>query len=123
MFYASHGPVNTDVGLLTTGNTLSGLTSLVSNGIELMDVYGYGDNHMNPWTLLVKRGLFKLLEALCSWRNMGLLKRLDTSLKGDRYVSILSDFLHPFMVNVHSDGLGEFQQENTTLHTFRITIE
>ncbi|GFV19083.1 hypothetical protein TNCV_3223021 [Trichonephila clavipes] len=46
---ASPGPVNTDIELLMTGNTLPGLASLVSNSIELKDVYGNGDNLMNPY--------------------------------------------------------------------------
>jgi hypothetical protein len=45
-------------------NMLPGLTSLVSNCFERMDVYGYGNNLMNPWTLRVCRELFKLVEAL-----------------------------------------------------------
>ena len=47
-----------------TGNVLSGLTSLVSNCIQGMDVYGYGDNLMNPYTLHDSRELFKRVEAL-----------------------------------------------------------
>ncbi|GFW93466.1 uncharacterized protein TNCV_46691 [Trichonephila clavipes] len=58
---------------------------------------------------------------VCSWRDMGSLIRLDTTLTGDRYVSILSDLLHPFMPIVHSDGLGKFHQDNATPHTSRIT--
>ncbi|GFW39104.1 transposable element Tcb2 transposase [Trichonephila clavipes] len=61
--------------------------------------------------------------GVCNWRDMGLLIRLDTTLTGDRYVSILFDHLHPFMPSVHSDGLGEFQQENATPHTSTITTE
>ncbi|GFX18200.1 transposable element Tcb2 transposase [Trichonephila clavipes] len=41
----------------------------------------------------------------------------------DRYVSILSDHLHPFMSIVHFDGLGELQQDNVTPHTSRIATE
>ncbi|GFY05774.1 uncharacterized protein TNCV_4404411 [Trichonephila clavipes] len=47
-----------------------------------------------------------------SWRDMEYLIHLDTILTGDRYVSIPSEHLHPFMSIVHSDGLGEFQQDN-----------
>ncbi|GFW90184.1 hypothetical protein TNCV_1790051 [Trichonephila clavipes] len=57
-------PVKTDIALLMTRNTLRCLISLIFNGIEGMDVYGYGDNLMNPWTLHVNRGLFVLVEAL-----------------------------------------------------------
>ncbi|GFW67883.1 transposable element Tcb2 transposase [Trichonephila clavipes] len=54
---------------------------------------------------------------------MGPLIRLDTTQIGDRYVSILSDHLHPFMFIVQSDRLVEFQQENATPHTSRIATE
>ncbi|GFX75521.1 hypothetical protein TNCV_4714281 [Trichonephila clavipes] len=62
--YASAGSINTDIGLMKTRNTLPGLMSLVFEGIELMDVYGYGGNLMTPWTLYACRGLFKLVESL-----------------------------------------------------------
>ncbi|GFU68769.1 uncharacterized protein TNCV_4400471 [Trichonephila clavipes] len=58
-----------------------------------------------------------------SWRDIGPLIRLGMTLTGDRYVSILSDLLHPFMYIVHSDGLWEFQQDNATPHTSRIGTE
>ncbi|GFV58963.1 transposable element Tcb2 transposase [Trichonephila clavipes] len=58
--------------------------------------------------------------GVCSWRNMGPLIRLDTTLTSDWYVSILSDHLHSFMSIVHSDELVEFQQDNATPHTSRI---
>ncbi|GFX86723.1 HTH_Tnp_Tc3_1 domain-containing protein [Trichonephila clavipes] len=61
--------------------------------------------------------------GVCSWRNMGPLIRLDTTLTGDRYISILPDHLHPFISIVHSDGLGEFQQDKTTPHMSRIATE
>ncbi|GFW50322.1 transposable element Tcb2 transposase [Trichonephila clavipes] len=61
--------------------------------------------------------------GVCSWHDMVPLIRLDMTLTGDRYISILSDQLHPFMSIVHSDGLGEFQQENATPHTSRIPTE
>ncbi|GFX59783.1 uncharacterized protein TNCV_1778221 [Trichonephila clavipes] len=41
--------------------------------------------------------------SVCSWCDMGPLIRLDTTLTSDRYVSILSDLLHPFMSTVLSD--------------------
>ncbi|GBM68955.1 hypothetical protein AVEN_24360-1 [Araneus ventricosus] len=42
------GPNNTTIELLMTGNTLPGLTSLISNCIGQMHVYEYGDNIINP---------------------------------------------------------------------------
>ncbi|GBN08290.1 hypothetical protein AVEN_133788-1 [Araneus ventricosus] len=41
----------------------------------------------------------------------------------DRYVSILSDHLHPFMSIVHSNGFGQFQQDSATPHTSRVAIK
>ncbi|GFS53556.1 transposable element Tcb2 transposase [Trichonephila clavipes] len=58
--------------------------------------------------------------GVCRGRDMGPLIHLDTTLVGDRYVSILSDHMHPFMSIVHSDGFGEFQLVNATPHTTRI---
>ncbi|GFX04729.1 transposable element Tcb2 transposase [Trichonephila clavipes] len=61
-----------------------------------------------------------MVRGVCSWRDMGPLICLDTSLTGDRYASILSDHLQPFMSIVHSEGLGEFQKDNATPLTSRI---
>ncbi|GBN61779.1 hypothetical protein AVEN_85523-1, partial [Araneus ventricosus] len=60
-----------------------------------------------------------MVGAVCSWHDMGPLIRLETTLTGGRYLSILSDHLHSFMSIVHSDGLGQFQQDNAT-HTPRV---
>ncbi|GBM20244.1 hypothetical protein AVEN_216662-1 [Araneus ventricosus] len=57
---------------------------------------------------------------VCCWRDMGPLIRLKTTLTGDRYLSILPDHLHSFMSIVHSDGLGQFQQDNATPHASRV---
>ncbi|GBN39918.1 hypothetical protein AVEN_112575-1 [Araneus ventricosus] len=55
-----------------------------------------------------------MLWDVCSWRDMGPLIRLETTLTGDRYLSILYDHLHSFKSIVHSDGLGQFQKDNAT---------
>ncbi|GBM14906.1 hypothetical protein AVEN_213255-1 [Araneus ventricosus] len=60
---------------------------------------------------------------VCSWRDMGPLTRLETTLTGGRYLSILSDHLHSFMSIVHSDGLGQFQQDNATPHASRVATK
>ncbi|GBO35721.1 hypothetical protein AVEN_152046-1 [Araneus ventricosus] len=52
MLYASPGPDNTTIGLLMIGNTLPGLTSLVSNCIGRMHVYEYGENINNPYWII-----------------------------------------------------------------------
>ncbi|GFQ65735.1 transposable element tcb2 transposase [Trichonephila clavata] len=54
---------------------------------------------------------------------MGPLTRLGSTLTGDRYISILSDHLYPFMFIVHSNKFGELQQDNEILHTSRIATE
>lgn len=79
-----------------TGNMLPGRRSLVSNGIERMDVYWYGDNLMNPQTMH-RGGCSVMVWGVCSWSDMGPLMRLDTTLIAVTYVNILSDHLHPFM--------------------------
>ncbi|GFV01088.1 transposable element Tcb2 transposase [Trichonephila clavipes] len=68
-------------------------------------------------------GGFVMEWGVCNCCDMEPLIRLETTLTGGRYVSILSDHLHPFMCIVHSDGLGEFQQDNATPHTSRIATE
>ncbi|GFQ81078.1 transposable element Tcb2 transposase [Trichonephila clavata] len=80
------------------------------------------------WTLHVNRavqagGASVNVWGVSSSSDMGPLICLDMILTGDRNVSILSDHLHSFMSIVHSDGLGEFQQDNATPHTFRIATE
>ncbi|GBL82469.1 hypothetical protein AVEN_252597-1 [Araneus ventricosus] len=60
---------------------------------------------------------------VCSWRGMGPLIRLETTLTGDRYLTILSDHLHSYMPIVHSNGLGQFQQDNATPHASRVAIK
>ncbi|GBL99254.1 hypothetical protein AVEN_116467-1 [Araneus ventricosus] len=60
---------------------------------------------------------------VCSWRDMGPLICLETTLAGHMYLSILSDHLHSFMSIVHSDVLGQFQQDNATLHASRVAAK
>ncbi|GFW20200.1 transposable element Tcb2 transposase [Trichonephila clavipes] len=68
-------------------------------------------------------GCSVMVRGVCSWRDRGPVIRLDTTVTGDRYVSILYDHLHPFISIVHSDSLGKFQQDNATPHTSRIATE
>ncbi|GBN52123.1 hypothetical protein AVEN_235828-1 [Araneus ventricosus] len=60
---------------------------------------------------------------VCSWRDMGPLIRLETTLTSDRYLRILSDHLHSFMSIAHSDGLGQFQQDNATPHASTVATK
>ena len=61
--------------------------------------------------------------GVCSCSDMGPLISLDMTLTGDMYIHILDDHLHPFMSNVHSDGLRQFEQDNVISHTSRISTE
>ncbi|GBM72196.1 hypothetical protein AVEN_203273-1 [Araneus ventricosus] len=68
-------------------------------------------------------GAFVMVWDVCSCRDMGPLIRLETTLIGDRYLSILSDHLHSFMPIVHSDGLGQYQQYNATPYSSRVATK
>ncbi|GBM11550.1 hypothetical protein AVEN_240684-1 [Araneus ventricosus] len=79
MLYASPGPDNTAIGLLMIGNTLPGLTSLVSNCIGRMHVYKHGDNINNPYWIIhpvcqqgtvQSGGASRMVWNVCSWRDM-----------------------------------------------------
>ncbi|GBN00296.1 hypothetical protein AVEN_171889-1 [Araneus ventricosus] len=54
---------------------------------------------------------------------MGPLKRLETTLTGDRYLRNLYDHHHSFMSIVHSDELGQFQKYNATPHASRVATK
>ncbi|GFX90586.1 transposable element Tcb2 transposase [Trichonephila clavipes] len=64
-----------------------------------------------------------IVRGMSSWHDMGPMIRLDTTLTGNRYVSILSDHLHQSMSIGHSDRLGEFQQDNATPHWPKIITD
>ncbi|GBM61585.1 Transposable element Tcb2 transposase [Araneus ventricosus] len=57
-------------------------------------------------------GASVMVWGLCNWSEIEPLIRLETALTGGRYVTILYDHQHPFMSIVHSDGFGQFQQDN-----------
>ncbi|GBO03940.1 hypothetical protein AVEN_116441-1 [Araneus ventricosus] len=48
---------------------------------------------------------------------------IETTLTGDRYLSILPDHLHSFMSIVHSEGLEQFKQDNATPHASRVATK
>ncbi|GBL58607.1 hypothetical protein AVEN_66076-1 [Araneus ventricosus] len=55
-----------------------------------------------------------MVRDVCGWRDMGPLIRLETTLTGDRYLSILSGHLHSFMSIVHY---------NATPHASRVATK
>lgn len=125
-YYASSGPANLSIGLLMTVNTLTGLTSLVSKCIRWIDLYGYGINSwISDFTCqTVKSGKVSMIaRGVCSLRDMEPLMHLETILIGEENISILSDQVNPSMSIVHPDGLRQFQQDNTTLHTSWIATD
>ncbi|GBL90016.1 hypothetical protein AVEN_175651-1 [Araneus ventricosus] len=75
------------------------------------------------WGTVQSGGASVMVWDVCSWRDMGPLIRLETTLTGGRYLSILPDHLHSFMSIVHSAGLGQFQQDNATPHASRVATK
>lgn len=55
-----------------------------------------------------------------SWHSLGSLVRVPTSLNAIRYVELLGDHLHPFMLFCYPHGNGVFQQDNCTSHKSRL---
>ncbi|GFX09535.1 transposable element Tcb2 transposase [Trichonephila clavipes] len=51
---------------------------------------------------------------------LGFLVRVPTSLNAIRFVVLLGDHLHPFMLFCYTDGNGVFQQNNCTSHKSRL---
>ncbi|GBN50188.1 hypothetical protein AVEN_199538-1 [Araneus ventricosus] len=58
--------------------------------------------------------------GVCSWRDIGPLIRLATTLTVGRYVKFPSDHLHLFMPFEHSDGFEQLQHDNATTHASRV---
>ncbi|GFX04945.1 uncharacterized protein TNCV_2249281 [Trichonephila clavipes] len=54
---------------------------------------------MDPYMNVQAGGDFVMIWGVCSWRDMGPLIRLDTTMTGERYVSILSD--HHTSIHIH----------------------
>ncbi|GBM79322.1 hypothetical protein AVEN_104863-1 [Araneus ventricosus] len=69
-------------------------------------VQGHGDSIM-VW------GVF-------SWLSLGSLALVPICLNVIRYVELLGDHLHPFMLYCHPHGNGVFQQDNCTFHRSRL---
>ncbi|GBN46481.1 Transposable element Tcb2 transposase [Araneus ventricosus] len=55
-----------------------------------------------------------------SWQFLESLVLIPTSLNAIRYVELLGDHLHPFMLYCHPHGNGVFQQDNCTSHRSRL---
>lgn len=68
-------------------------------------------------------GASVMIWSMCSCRDLVPLKHLGTTLTSDVCVSILPNHRHLLMSIVHSEGLGLFQQDNTTLHVSRVATE
>ncbi|GBM92724.1 hypothetical protein AVEN_215449-1 [Araneus ventricosus] len=56
-----------------------------------------------------------------SWQLLGSLKFVPTSHNVIRYVELLGNHLHTFMLYCHTHGNGVFQQDNCTSHRSRLT--
>ncbi|GBL78167.1 hypothetical protein AVEN_42746-1 [Araneus ventricosus] len=108
------------------GSALTFFTCYSTEGEGFLKLIVTGDE---TWIQYVTKGTIQsggtsvMVWDVCSWRDIGPLIRLETTLTGDRYLSILPDHLHSFMSIVHSDGLEQFQQENAIPHTSRVATK
>ena len=57
-----------------------------------------------------------LVWGVFTWHELGPLVHLNTSLTGDRYVTLLGDHLQPFMDFMYPHNDGIFQQDNAPCH-------
>ncbi|GBN44482.1 hypothetical protein AVEN_200274-1 [Araneus ventricosus] len=89
---------------------------------RLVEQFFHIENKLEDGIGTVQSGGVSVMICVQLW-YMGLMIRLETTLTGDRYLSILSDHLHSFMSIMHSDGLGQFQQENATPHASRVATK
>ncbi|GBM04891.1 hypothetical protein AVEN_252830-1 [Araneus ventricosus] len=58
--------------------------------------------------------------GVLSWQILGSLVLVPTSLNEIRYVKLLGDHLHPFMLYCHAHGNGVLQQDNRTSRRSRL---
>jgi hypothetical protein len=122
-WYGSRRP--TRILLLTAQHkSLPGLTSLVFNCIDQMDMY---DMETTSWIhrSCMSQGTIQaggdsvMVWGMCSWSDMGPLSRYDS----DRWhIGMHLGYSHA-SIHVHSDGLCQFQQDNATPHSSRIATE
>jgi len=61
-----------------------------------------------------------LVWGVFSWHCLGSLVCVPTSVNAIRYVELLSDHLHPFMLFCYPRGDGVFQQDNCSSHRSRL---
>ncbi|GBN94236.1 hypothetical protein AVEN_226811-1 [Araneus ventricosus] len=110
-----------------SGNTLPGLTSIVSNWTNgRVQVWRQPHESIDPTCpqeTVQSGGASVMVWNMCDCRDIGPLIRLETTLTNNKYVGILSDHLHPSMSIVHSDGFEQFQQDNAALHALRVATE
>ncbi|GFW04685.1 transposable element Tcb1 transposase [Trichonephila clavipes] len=58
--------------------------------------------------------------GIFSWHCLGSLMRIPTSLSAIRYVELLGDHIHPFVLFYYLHGNGVFQQDNCTSQKSRL---
>ncbi|GBO34914.1 hypothetical protein AVEN_46787-1, partial [Araneus ventricosus] len=75
-------------------NLADGVTRIFSGSEENP---GFGSGWVEAEGTVQSGGASVMVWDVCSWRDMEPLIRLETTLTGDRYLSILSDHLDSFM--------------------------
>ncbi|GFW15991.1 transposable element Tcb2 transposase [Trichonephila clavipes] len=118
-FYVLPGPVNTDDWKHVARSDKSRFQLNRADGSvpvwkQFHEIHGpyMSTGDCSSWRRLCD-GMGRVQLAQCGTPDM-------SSYDSDRCVSILSDYLHPFMSIVYSDGFGEFQQDKVTPHQSRI---
>ncbi|GFT65897.1 transposable element Tc1 transposase [Trichonephila clavipes] len=69
-----------------------------------------------------ERGDSIMVWGVSSGHCLGSLAHVPTSLNAIRYVELLVDHLHPFMLLCYPDGNGDVLQDNYTSHKSRLII-
>ena len=65
-------------------------------------------------------GLSVMVWGAFSWHGMGPLVVLDATLTGQRYLQLLGDHLHPFVMFQHPDDIAVYQDDNAAPHRANI---
>ncbi len=58
--------------------------------------------------------------GIFSWHTLGLLVPIEHRLNATAYLSIVADYVHPFMTTVYLSSDGYFQQDNAPCHKAQI---
>ncbi len=77
---------------------------------------------MDPFCLvsMVQAGCGVMVLWIFSWHTLGPLVPIEHRLNAKAYLSIVADYVHPFMTTVYPSSDGYFQQDNAPCHKAQI---